>query len=72
MTNDEYEDAPISLRSLASRSRTTALLFGARGDRLSGMLALALVVLGVWVAASPASVPGLTEPTGSPSMQMSP
>ena len=43
-----------------------------RGDRLSGMLALALVVLGVWVAASPASVPGLTEPTGSPSMQMSP
>ena len=43
-----------------------------RGDRLSGMLALALVVLGVWVAASPANVPGLTEPTGSPSMQMSP
>jgi hypothetical protein len=36
------------------------------------VLALAVVVLGVWVAASPASVPGLTEPTESPSMEMSP
>ena len=42
-----------------------------RGDRLSGMLALALVVLGIWIAFSPSSVPGLTEPGGSPSMEMS-
>ena len=42
-----------------------------RGDRLSGILALALVVLGIWIAFSPSSVPGLTEPGGSPSMEMS-
>jgi predicted metal-binding membrane protein len=41
-----------------------------RGDRLSRAFALALVVLGIWVAVSPSSVPGLTEPDGSPSMQM--
>jgi predicted metal-binding membrane protein len=40
------------------------------GDRLSRLFATALVVLGVWVAVSPASVPGLTEPGGSPSMEM--
>ena len=34
------------------------------------VVAVALVVLGIWVAVSPATVPGLTEPTGSPSMQM--
>jgi predicted metal-binding membrane protein len=42
------------------------------GDRLSRGFALALVVLGIWVAVAPASVPGLTEPDGSPSMQMQP
>jgi len=41
-----------------------------RGVRLSRAVALGLVVLGVWVAASPGSVPGLTEPGGSPSMEM--
>jgi len=41
-----------------------------RGPRLAPVLAVALVVLGVWVAVSPASVPGLTEPGGSPSMEM--
>jgi predicted metal-binding membrane protein len=40
------------------------------GVRLSRVVALALVVLGVWVAVSPSSVPGLTEPDRSPSMQM--
>ena len=33
-----------------------------RGDTFARLAAVALVVLGVWVAASPASVPGLTEP----------
>jgi predicted metal-binding membrane protein len=32
------------------------------GDRLSRVFAVALVALGIWVAASPASVPGLVEP----------
>ena len=41
-----------------------------RGPRLAPVFAVAMVVLGIWVAVSPASVPGLTEPTGSPSMEM--
>jgi hypothetical protein len=40
------------------------------GVRLSRAVALALVVLGIWVAGSPSSVPGFTEPDRSPSMQM--
>jgi predicted metal-binding membrane protein len=41
-----------------------------RGPRLAPVLAVALVALGIWVSVSPASVPGLTEPGGSPSMEM--
>jgi predicted metal-binding membrane protein len=41
-----------------------------RGPRLVPAFAVALVVLGIWVAVSPASVPGLTEPGGPPSMEM--
>jgi predicted metal-binding membrane protein len=41
-----------------------------RGPRLATVFAVALVALGIWVAVSPASVPGLTEPGGSPSMEM--
>jgi len=33
-----------------------------RGVRLSRLVAIALLVFGIWVAASPGSVPGLTEP----------
>jgi predicted metal-binding membrane protein len=40
------------------------------GLRLSRAVAVALVALGVWVAVSPSSVPGLTEPGGAPSMEM--
>ena len=40
------------------------------GPRLSRVFAVALVVLGVWVAVSPSSVPGLTEPGQAPAMQM--
>jgi predicted metal-binding membrane protein len=41
------------------------------GSRLAPVAAAALVALGVWVAVSPASVPGLTRPgSGSPSMEM--
>jgi predicted metal-binding membrane protein len=40
------------------------------GPRLAPTFAVALVALGMWVAVSPASVPGLTEPGGSPSMEM--
>jgi predicted metal-binding membrane protein len=41
-----------------------------RGPRLAPVFAVALVAFGLWVAVSPASVPGLTEPSGSPSMEM--
>ena len=34
------------------------------GERLALVLAVVLVVLGIWVAAAPASVPGLTQPHG--------
>jgi predicted metal-binding membrane protein len=40
------------------------------GGRLVPVVAVALVVLGLWVAVSPATVPGLTEPADMPSMQM--
>jgi predicted metal-binding membrane protein len=33
------------------------------GESFARLLALVLIALGVWVAASPASVPGLTQPT---------
>jgi predicted metal-binding membrane protein len=35
------------------------------GERFSRLVGVALVVLGVWVAASPSSVPGLTQPTST-------
>ena len=41
-----------------------------RGPRLAPVFAVALVALGIWVAVSPATVPGLTEPGGSPPMEM--
>jgi predicted metal-binding membrane protein len=44
------------------------------GLRLSRVFAVGLVALGIWVAAAPGSVPGLTDPDapGSPSMEMGP
>src|SRR5437867_7466221 len=41
-----------------------------RGPRIAPVFAVAVVALGIWVTVSPASVPGLTEPGGSPSMEM--
>jgi predicted metal-binding membrane protein len=40
------------------------------GARLATPFAAALVALGIWVGVAPASVPGLTQPGGSPSMEM--
>jgi predicted metal-binding membrane protein len=40
------------------------------GERLAPAFAIALVALGIWVAVSPATVPGLTEPGGLHSMRM--
>jgi predicted metal-binding membrane protein len=41
-----------------------------QGIRLSRPVAVTLLALGIWVALSPSSVPGLTEPGMSPSMEM--
>jgi predicted metal-binding membrane protein len=41
-----------------------------RGPRFAPFFALGLVALGIWVAMSPSSVPGLTEPDHTPSMEM--
>jgi predicted metal-binding membrane protein len=42
------------------------------GQRLTGLVALALVAAGIWVMAAPSSVPGLTEPgDNGPAMEMS-
>jgi predicted metal-binding membrane protein len=40
-----------------------------RGPRLAPVFAIALAALGIWVAVSPGSVPGLTEPGMSPPME---
>jgi predicted metal-binding membrane protein len=40
------------------------------GPRFAPVFAAALVALGIWVAVSPGSVPGLTEPGSSPPMEM--
>jgi predicted metal-binding membrane protein len=41
-----------------------------QGIRLSRLVGPVLIALGIWVALSPASVPGLTEPEHNPSMPM--
>ena len=43
-----------------------------QGLRLRRPVAIGLLALGIWVAFSPSTVPGLTEPGMSPSMQMEP
>jgi predicted metal-binding membrane protein len=41
-----------------------------QGRRVVPAVAATLAVLGIWVAAAPGTVPGLTQPPASPSMQM--
>jgi predicted metal-binding membrane protein len=41
-----------------------------QGMRLTPVVAVALVALGIWVAVSPGTVPGLTDPTNARSMPM--
>ena len=44
------------------------------GERLTRVIGVAFVVLGIWIAVAPGSVPGLTDPGSDrgPSMQMEP
>jgi predicted metal-binding membrane protein len=38
------------------------------GPRVTRLLGIALVGLGIWIAAAPASVPNLTDPAGAETM----
>ena len=62
----------LGVMSLVWMILVTVLIFAEKvlpfGERLARLLAVALVLLGVWVAAAPGSVPGLTQP-GSPPIQ---
>ena len=64
----------LGLMSLFWMAAVAVVIFAEKvlpgGPRLAPVFAVALVVLGIWVAVSPASVPGLTEPGGSPAMEM--
>ncbi len=50
----------------------TALVFVQRtlphGDRITPFLGVGLVAFGIWIAAAPGSVPGLTQPGSAPAM----
>ncbi len=50
-----------------------ALIFAEKmlpfGERLSRMFAVAFVLVGIWVAAAPSSVPGLTQPDSAQAMK---
>jgi predicted metal-binding membrane protein len=64
----------LGVMSVAWMAVVAAVIFAEKvlpyGVRLCRVVAPALVLLGIWVAFSPASVPGLTEPDRAPSMQM--
>lgn len=64
----------LGVMSLFWMAVVAALIFAEKvtpvGARLSRPIAIALVALGIWVAAAPSSVPGLTEPETGPAMRM--
>lgn len=64
----------LGVMSLFWMAVVTVVIFAEKvlppGPRLAPVVAVSLVTLGIWVAVSPATVPGLTDPTESPSMQM--
>jgi len=65
----------LGVMSLLWMAIVAAVIFAEKvlpnGVRISRFVAPALVALGVWVAVSPSSVPGLTEPDDpAPSMRM--
>jgi predicted metal-binding membrane protein len=64
----------LGVMSLVWMAVVAAVIFAEKalppGPRLAPVVAVALVALGLWVAVSPSTVPGLTDPTGSPAMHM--
>ncbi len=64
----------LGVMSLTWMAAIAAIVFAQKvlpyGDRLTPVVAVALVAAGIWVMADPSSVPGLREP-GGPAMEMS-
>jgi predicted metal-binding membrane protein len=65
----------LGVMSLIWMAAIAAVIFAQKvlpaGDRLAPLFAVAFVALGVWVAVSPATVPGLHVPShGAPMMHM--
>lgn len=64
----------LGVMSLLWMAIVAALIFAEKilpfGPRLQYVLAAAFLALGLWVAADPAGVPGLTEPRPGPAVQM--
>jgi predicted metal-binding membrane protein len=56
----------LGVMSIAWMAVVAALIFAQKilpyGDRLTRVFAVAFVAAGVWIAAAPGSVPGLTQP----------
>jgi predicted metal-binding membrane protein len=66
----------LGVMSLFWMGVVAALIFAQKvlpyGDRLTQVSAFAFVALGIWVAAAPGSVPGLTQPDVAMPMRMEP
>ena len=64
----------LGVMSLFWMAAVAALIFAQKvlpyGDRLARVLAVGLVAVGIWIAASPGSVPGLTQPGHMPHDRM--
>jgi predicted metal-binding membrane protein len=62
----------LGVMSLVWMAAVAGLIFAEKvlpyGLRLSRVFALAFIALGIWLAAAPSSVPGLTDPSKAPSM----
>lgn len=62
----------LGVMSLFWMAAVAALIFAEKvlpyGLRLSRVFALAFIAFGIWIAAAPSSVPGLTDPSKAPSM----
>jgi predicted metal-binding membrane protein len=65
----------LGVMSLLWMAIVASLIFAQKvlplGERLTLPVALAFVALGIWMAADPDSVPGLTRPGEAPAMHMS-
>ncbi len=64
----------LGVMSITWMALVAALIFAEKvllfGHRLTPVFAVAFVAAGIWIAAAPGSVPGLTRPGEAPAMQM--